>query len=591
MAARLSQPALESDRLASARTVGALSAPAQVLEADTFCQDLERIFADDRSLSSVVVHCHDGRDRLLDRAAFEYEMYGGRGFGRWILEATPIEGFAKASDTLTLDVATPIRTAFEALLHRDRLQRFHDILVVSRQGKRTIPMRLHAADLLEAVARQHQHDATHDALTSLANRAQLVEHLQLRTAREEPTALLFIDLDRFKVINDSLGHPAGDALLAQFAERLRRSVRTSDLTARLGGDEFAVVLRDHGEDAQALAQRLLQSLRTPFPLGDASVMVSIGIARAEPDDDAAELLRKADVAMYEAKGTGGNSYHDFHGDLVRAAEERLDVEMALQRALADGTGLTLCYQPVVELGSDRLLGFEALVRGTWDDRLWMPDAFLPIAEETGLIEQIDRWVMDTAARQLAIWRREFHLPQLRMSVNVSPRDLEGAGFFDHVEALLVSSGLDAGALVFELTEGSLMRRITEALPALEHLRDLGAWFAIDDFGTGYSSLHQLSKLPVDVLKVDRSFVIAAESSPQEAAIVKLIVALAQAMRVHVIAEGVETQEQALLLSSLGCRYAQGYYFAAPLTVADAEAWLARRPRGAHRRLTAARHML
>jgi diguanylate cyclase (GGDEF)-like protein/PAS domain S-box-containing protein len=431
---------------------------------------------------------------------------------------------------------------------------------------------------------QLSHQAFHDALTGLANRALFRDRLQHalnRATRSGATlAVLFLDLDAFKTINDSLGHDRGDELLAAVAGRLRRSARDSDTVARLGGDEFAVLLEDDvGErQARAVAERLSEALRSPFSVRGAEVHVtaSIGIALTTTEAQEADtLLRNADVAMYAAKGRGRGRFELFEPDMYEKMVRYLELQADLQRGLERGEFL-LHYQPILDLASGELEAVEALVR--WDHPTRgrvSPAEFIPAAEETGLIVPIGYWVLREAARQAREWQLRFpRAVPLSVSVNLSTRQLEEPDIVDRVHAILDETRLDPATLILEVTETGMMQDLGQSAERLRRLKRLGVRVAIDDFGTGSSSLGYLRRLPVDVLKIDRSFVESLSGSgSQGQALVRAIVELAQTLRLQTVAEGIEEPSQLEQLSEVGCVSGQGFYFAKPLEPAALEEFL------------------
>jgi diguanylate cyclase (GGDEF)-like protein/PAS domain S-box-containing protein len=431
----------------------------------------------------------------------------------------------------------------------------------------------------------------HDPLTGLPNRTLFLDRLAHTVSRSEcslhPVSVLVLDLDSFNRFNDSLGHAAGDRLLIAVAERLRDTIRPADTLARLGGDEFAVLLEDTGlAHGVRIAQRLGEALDRPFPVGGhdivarASVGVACGVGGELTADD---LLTNADLAMYLAKGQGKARYAVFESAMHETAIARLDLEANLRRALVQGEFFVV-YQPVVRLGDASIVGMEALVR--WQragGEIVNPDQFIPAAEETGLIRELGHWVLQEACRQVAAWQAEFGLtPSLRLSVNFSPRQLEDPEIVKGVERALVTAGLEPGCLVIEITESLLISEPDVAVQRLGDLRHLGVRLAIDDFGTGYSSLSYLRRFPVDVLKIDRSFVSALGGDPEDGALAHAIVKLGHTLHLRVVAEGIETDAQLEELRALGCEYGQGYLFARPLTVEAMSVVLA--AAAAHRRL-------
>ena len=448
---------------------------------------------------------------------------------------------------------------------------------------RSWPLRL----LRRALARS-THLATHDVLTGLPNRALFQDRVErsLGWSRREGTmlAVLYLDLDRFKEVNDTLGHAAGDRLLIGVAGRLRACVRETDTLARLGGDEFAVLqvgIRQLA-DTEMLAQRLIDALEQEFELGgnQVTVGVSIGIALRDATElvvsnvDAGLLLQEADTALYRSKDEGRGVYRFFAAEMNRKLLERRALEADIVKALEQGE-FCLHYQPQFDLIERHVVGAEALLR--WHHPLRgevPPEAFIPLAEETGLIIRIGEWVLHEACRQAVQW------PDLRcMAVNVSPVQFRRAGFLDQVKSALRQTGLDAARLEIEITEGVLLQETEETLATLRRLRGLGVTIAMDDFGTGYSSLGYLQKFRFDKIKIDRSFVSALQTDPHAAEIVRAVLRMSHAMGIRVNAEGVEYEHQARMLLEEGCEEVQGFLCSRALPVTEFYALLARHVRG------------
>lgn len=426
-----------------------------------------------------------------------------------------------------------------------------------------------------------QHLVHHDALTDLPNRlllnARLRHALQLAHRENQQIAVLFLDLDRFKNINDTLGHPLGDRLLELVAKRLRLCVREEDTLARLGGDEFVMVLERHNDSrhAAALAQEVLDELAKPIELNghDVFITASVGISIYPQDGrDETSLLKNADAAMYMAKNQGRNGYQFYTKELTRTAFESLTLESKLHRAL-ERDEFVLHYQPQVCLHSGALVGVEALVRWQHPQMgLVAPDRFIPLAEENGLIESIGQWVLQSACAQARAWQDE-GLGPLRMAVNLSARQIMQDDIVSRIADTLLSCGLNPSYLELEITEGSVMNHAQRAVATLDALRKLGVAVAIDDFGTGYSSLSYLKRFSVDRLKIDRSFVRDIPRDSNDVALAKAIIALGTSLNLRVIAEGVETVEQKNVLSAMGCHEMQGFLYSKPLPAEQLRALL------------------
>jgi diguanylate cyclase (GGDEF)-like protein/PAS domain S-box-containing protein len=425
------------------------------------------------------------------------------------------------------------------------------------------------------------HQAFHDSLTSLANRALFkdrVDHALLRTKRQTPSvAVLFLDLDGFKEVNDSLGHAAGDRLLVQVGQRLAASVRPSDTVARFGGDEFAVLIEDASDEQElaTVAERILEGLRQPFFINGRELHVrgSMGIARMESDVDGADhLLRNADLAMYRAKAAGRGGFERYDPEMHTELVQRVQLEADLRRALEAGE-LFLQYQPTIDLSSGQIVGAEALARWQHPTRgLVPPTEFIPLAEASGLIRPLGAWVLREACRQAAAWQRANSQRDkpFTLSVNLSGKQLQHVQVVDDVTAALAQSGLPPDSLVLEMTESVLMDDNENVLDILRQLKRLGARLAIDDFGTGYSSISYLHRFPVDILKIDRSFVERLSRTFDNAELAWTVVRLGQSMQLVTVAEGVEDSTQFLALRRMGCDIGQGFYFGRPMEGEDLE---------------------
>ena len=448
---------------------------------------------------------------------------------------------------------------------------------------------LNTRDISErkAFERQLQHLAFHDTVTDLANRALFRDRVEHALERQQrgglPVAVLFLDLDDFKTVNDSLGHAAGDALLREVGGRIRTAIRAADTAARLGGDEFALLLEDVDEATVAdVADRIMHSLETPFALESKEVFVraSMGIAFGDADlagpRGAEELLRNADVAMYTAKENGKARYQVFEPDMHESVLRRLELKADLQRAVEAGE-FALRYQPIIRLETGEITGVEALVRWEHPERGTIPpDEFVDLAEDTGLIVPIGAFVLEQACRD-AVALHALHPdgPPLEMSVNLSARQLQRPAIVDDVRCVLEATGLAPELLVLEITETAVMGDLDASILRLHELKALGVRLAIDDFGAGYSSLTSIRRFPVDILKVDRTFVDGITDDGEVAALTGAIIELAAILALHPVAEGIERPDQLARLVALGCEQGQGFLFARPAPLAEVERLLAR----------------
>ena len=437
-------------------------------------------------------------------------------------------------------------------------------------------MVFHDVSAARAVSQKMSYLAQHDVLTDLPNRIlfndRLTQAMSLAKRRQQKLALLYLDVDRFKQINDSLGHAIGDRLLQSMATRLRDCVRSSDTVSRQGGDEFVVLLSEisQPQDAAVIADKILMALSALHRIDnhDLHITVSIGVV-VYPDDgmDSDALLTNADFAMYHAKERGRNNYQFFKADMNVRAIERQSVQDGLRRAVTQREFL-LVYQPQIDLATGVMVGLEALIRWDHPERGVVPPMnFIPIAEECGVIVPIGRWVMREACRQARVWQ-DAGLPPVRLAINISAVELGAKDFVAGVREILLETGIDPCFLEFELTETFLMQDSKSTAVVLRALKGMGVHLALDDFGTGYSSLSYLRRFPIDTLKIDRSFVRDLTSDADDASIVSAVISMGKSLHLRVVAEGVETQEQLAFLKDKQCPDGQGYYFGRPVPAAD-----------------------
>ena len=516
-------------------------------------------------------------------AAIRHALQQGRGctvvFKNYRKDRTPFW------NELTM---TPVHDDEGALTHFIGVQ--HDVTArkeaeaALEEANQTLEAQVRArtADLESANARL-QHDAFHDALTDLANRALFHDRLAHALEREKrdptnPFAVLYLDFDRFKVVNDSLGHGVGDQLLVAIAERLLETVRPGDTVARLGGDEFTILLEDltDASEATLVAERIQKSFSRPLELVEHKVHISasVGVVSSRVGyNEAEEVLRDADIAMYRAKALGKARYVVFETAMRERALGLMALEADLRRAVEAGA-FEVHYQPIVSAPTGRPVGFEALVR--WPHPvhgLVSPAEFIPLAEETGLIIDLDRLVLREACAQVASWQKRFPEHALSLSVNLSGQQFLRADLVAYVEKVLADTGLSAQSLRLELTETVMINASAAVQDTIARLKRLGVGLHIDDFGTGYSSLSYLQHLPTDTLKIDRSFIDRLLLGREGEELVRTIISMAHNLGMSVVAEGVETRAQLDLLILLGCEYVQGYFLSRPLAAADAARFL------------------
>jgi diguanylate cyclase (GGDEF)-like protein/PAS domain S-box-containing protein len=506
--------------------------------------------------------------------------------GRRLTNLLDPESAARLTDALRSVSGRPYASTVLELTvrHRDRRTRRAEMTITNLLDDPSVGgLVLNTRDISERKELQDQlvHEAYHDALTQLANRALFRERVAEALGEQgddDDVTVLFLDLDGFKEVNDSLGHLAGDQLLVHVADRLRESVREGDMVARFGGDEFAVLIESPlgSGEAENVACRMVESLHAPFRIDtrDIHVQASIGLASAgllaqDSGNGAEQLMRNSDLAMYKAKSAGGSGYASYDPQMLSGLVERLELEADLRVALDRGE-LELHYQPTIDLSDSRIVGFEALVRWQHPTRgMISPLNFIPIAEGTGLIVPLGRWVLAEACRQAVVWNREDTRRPIKMAVNVSVRQFDRSDLPAMVGEVLAETGMPAGQLCLEMTESVLMTDTEENLAQLVRLKALGVSLAIDDFGTGYSSLAYLRRFPVDTLKIDRSFVERLGEQADDAALANTIVQLGQSLGMSTVAEGIEEYGQLVALREMGCTFAQGFYFSRPVPAAEA----------------------
>jgi diguanylate cyclase (GGDEF)-like protein len=553
-----------------ARQLGALRTREwAILEARGLAGPVRRRLADnvdryhdvlDRELGMLAVNRTEDALALERRATDPSFRELSRDIAAQAAEATARGRRAKQVADTTLGVAMLVAAVMIGLLFR-RSEHAHRAVV--RAGAELLEQERRALRQSQQSQAVIRHQAEHDALTKLPNRALLGERVARAVARGRP-AVLFVDLDDFKRVNDSLGHTVGDALLITVAERLRACLRPDDTAARLGGDEFAVLLEQADADGAALvAQRILTHLAEPFDLDGTTVLVraSIGIATADGDRREADLLRDADVAMYVAKAAGKGRFSFFEPSMHERVRSRLQVESELRSAL-ESDQLTILYQPVVALADGKVVEAEALVRWRHPVRgLLGPGEFLTVAEDTGLILPLGRLVLRQACRQAATLSEAAGRP-IRMGVNVAAKQLADESLAADVAAALDDAGLDPRQLMLEFVESAVMQESESVASTVDALRRTGVGLALDDFGTGFSSLSHLQRFPIDQLKIDRSFV--GQIGVGESTMVEIVLQIARTLGLEVVAEGVESPAQADHLRVLNCPLAQGYHFGRPL---------------------------
>ena len=556
------------------------------VSADTRCLDVLEYFFQNPGLYALpVTDAGNVPVALVERKVF-VEFFG-KPYTREVHGKKPILQFIESKaiheiQPIIVDAATSLDDVATIIIGNG-MQHMVSGFIVTEGGRYAGVANGH--DLLDAITQREQaklyYLAHYDQLTKLPNRMLFIDRLTQacrETARKDTlVGLMFIDLDRFKQVNDSLGHSVGDALLCAVAQRLRNCARECDTVSRLGGDEFAYLMDDLNglAGADIVASRIIEAMQLPFTImgHELFMTASIGIAIYPSDDtEVAGLLAKADAAMYETKKNGRNGYRQYVPGLAMYTSDHMLLEMDLRSAV-ENDEFVLFYQPQVNLVTGRVIGVEALIRWRHPARgLLFPAQFIEIAEQSGLIIRIGDWVLREACRQLKAWG-DAGLPPLRMAVNVSALQFRQDGFAHAVKTIIDETGVDPTLVDFELTESIVMHHADAVLNTLEALKKIGVKLVIDDFGTGFSSLSYLRRFPIDCLKIDQSFVRAIEHTPVNESIVRAIIALAQSLSLKIVAEGTETDAELAVLTACQCDEAQGYYFLRPSPAEDFVSWL------------------
>ncbi len=570
---------IRNDRLQEAPTVEVITRRIEPALTSAHCRDVLRRFLSDTRLYAIPIIDESKKPQfLIDRATFvEFfaQSYTREIFGkRSIATLLRSHEYPKSRDPIVIEDNCNIEDAAQIIIDAGMHHLVTGILVAHNGVYAGV---VNGHDLLNLITQRKQAElfylAHYDHLTGLPNRVLFSDRLQQASAdarrHGHQVGLLFIDVDRFKTINDSLGHSFGDAILRVMASRLKTEARESDTVARLGGDEFVILMESINDvgDADRVAQRILSAMQAPFDiLGHSiAVTVSIGIAIYPKDDtDISRLLAKADAAMYEAKASGRNDFRTYTEGRQLPDATSLYLANDLRHAIEQGN-LTLHFQPQVRISTQSIEGVEALVR--WDHptrgRI-SPLDFIPLAEECGLIVRLGEWVLRESCRQLREWRH-LGFTQIRISINVSALQFHQKDFVPLLREILAETEVAAHLIELELTESVLMQDAEDTLRILRDIRDLGVGLAIDDFGTGFSSLNYLRLFPINRLKIDQSFIRDIEKTPTNLSITRAIIALAESLALDITAEGIETASEKSVLESLGCREAQGYLFAKPMS--------------------------
>lgn len=577
---------IQDDRLQEAPTVASLVHWLDPFSTEAPCESLiKRFLADPGIYALPVVNHEDQPLALVDRKRFvEFfaKPYSKELFGRQSILGFLGSSFFQGIAPLVLEESSSIEDAARIIIASGMEHMVTGFIVTCDGRYRGIA---NGHDLLNLITQRKQAElyylAHYDHLTGVPNRVLLADRIAQACREAERkgslVALLFIDVDRFKQVNDSLGHRVGDAVLRALVNRLKGAARKVDTVARIGGDEFMLLMEDlsSAQAADLVASRIVESMQQPMEIHGHSliVTVSIGIALFPRDDaDVSRLMAKADAAMYEAKSKGRNGFRIFDDGSASFNPERLSLENDLRLAL-ERNELRLVFQPQVEISSQKVRGAEALLR--WHHPVRgniSPLEFIPIAEETGLIVPLGRWVIRSAFAQMARWK-SMSLPPIRMAINISAVQFHQDDFADELEMAIHEYQIDPSLVELELTESVLMHNVEDVLANLNRIKRLGIMLAIDDFGTGFSSLNYLRRFPIDRLKIDQSFVRGIAETPANASITKAIIALADSLSLDVVAEGIENASENEFLSGIGCGEGQGYFFARPLSPEQLEACL------------------
>lgn len=576
---------IQDDRLQEAPTVASLVHWLDPFSTEAPCEALiKRFLADPGIYALPVVNSEDQPLALVDRKRFvEFfaKPFSKELFGRQSILSFLGSSFFQGVEPLVLEESSSIEDAARIIIASGMEHMVTGFIVTCDGRYRGIA---NGHDLLNLITQRKQAElyylAHYDHLTGVPNRVLLADRIAQACRESERkgslVALLFIDVDRFKQVNDSLGHRVGDAVLRAIVNRLKGAARKVDTVARIGGDEFMLLMEDlsSAQSADLVASRIVQSMQEPMEIHGHSliVTVSIGIALFPKDDaDVSRLMAKADAAMYEAKSKGRNGFRIFDDGSASFNPERLSLENDLRLAL-ERDELRLVFQPQVEISSQRVRGAEALLR--WHHPVRgniSPLEFIPLAEETGLIVPLGRWVVRSAFAQMARWKAA-GFPPIRMAINISAVQFHQEDFADELELAIHEYRIDPSFVELELTESVLMHNVEDVLANLNRIKRMGIMLAIDDFGTGFSSLNYLRRFPIDRLKIDQSFVRGIAETPANASITKAIIALADSLSLDVVAEGIEDASENEFLNGIGCGEGQGYFFARPLTPEQLETW-------------------